>query len=233
MKLFDRLRKWIVNKLIKPEDGYVYIGFYHDMPIKFVQQFENDKYLLAVKKNDMWSYSEPSLPTGGWKRLESYSDVHDVNFDKWIMGILDNMYSQYYERLEKITLREIKQFNKKNNGEKIVINKQSFCNIMRTLDEYWNNLRELEQIMNVIFEDNMLTQIYDSVVEALVDDMEPYLDFGEDPVIMRWLSEFDCGRDVKAEEGIDGYSLTTAEELYDYLTWKKSLSETLDKFENV
>lgn len=232
MKLFDGFRKWVVRKLIRADDGYVYVGHHRNMPMNFVQQW-GGIYLLATKRNGMWTYHEPNLASGGWSECEDCMDVHSVDFNEWVMGILDNMHSQYSERLEKITLKEIKQLQKNSSGEKIMINKQSFCDIMRALDRYWDNLRDLERIMEVIFEGNALTRIYDAVVEALVDDMEPYLDFGEDPVIMRWLIEFDCGRDPKAEEGIDGHSLTTAEELYDYLTWKKSLSETLDKFEDM
>jgi hypothetical protein len=166
-------------------------------------------------------YYEPTL--AGWSELSvSSSDLVEVEFTEWIFGVVSSIYYEYSNRLENITLSELKQFKKKK-GEKFVINKQSFCDIMSALDDYWDNLRDLECILDVVFEDNILTQVFDRVVDALVDDMEPDRDFFEVPVINQWLFDFDCGRDEKAKEGIDGYSLTSAEELYDYLMHKKSL----------
>jgi hypothetical protein len=175
-------------------------------------------------------YYKPTL--AGWSEISVNGEhLEEVEFTEWIFGIISNLSAEYSNRLDNITPKELKKFATKEG--KPVINKQSFCDIMHALDTYWDNLRGLQGILDVVFEDNMLTQIFDRVVEALTDDLEPDLEYGEDPMIMRWLFEFDAGRDEKAKDGVDGYSLTSAEELYDYLMHKKNLQETLDKFENM
>lgn len=229
MSVLNNLRKRIVHKLIRPEeDGYIPTGY----TTKLYRVDGAYKYVMERTTPVRHYYYEPTL--AGWKEVSvNGSDLIEVEFTEWIFGILSSIYAEYSKRLENITLSELNQFKKKKKGEKFVINKRSFCDIMHALDNYWDNLRGLEGILDVVFEDNMLTQIFDRVVDALVEDMEPDRDFFEIPVINQWLFDFDCGRHEKAKEGIDGYSLTSAEELYDYLMHKKNLQETLDKFENM
>lgn len=248
MGMFNGLRKRIVRKLIRPEDGYTFTGFSEKQPLKFYHQEDTDKYLVGMRSGN-WYYFEPTLT--GWsayasqclpwgetiedgvfnpatKKMDPYTyrqEPKEVDFQKWMYGILSNLYEQYSERLSNISRKELKSFNKTEEGEKFVINKQSFCDIMEALDKYWSDLRSLEGILNVYFEDNMLTTIFDKVVDALEEDLCPDRDFGEDSIILNWLFEFDAGRDEKAKEGIDGHSLTTAAELYDYLVWKREFSE--------
>ena len=112
-----------------------------------------------------------------------------------------------------------------------MITKKSFCDIMNALDSYWTNLRALEDILNVYFERNMMTDILDKVVDALEEELEPQfydpeLDFNidEDPMIMRWLTG------LESDRTIDGRLLASAEDLYDYLVDKRE--KTLEKFEN-
>lgn len=228
MGVLNNLRKNIVHRLIRPDDGYIPTGYV----TKLYREKDTYQYIMERVTSVSDTYYKPSLT--GWHTVAmSKSNLEEVEFTEWVFGILSNLHVEYSKRLENITLKELKQFQAKKKGEKPVINKQSFCDIMHALDTYWDNLRGLQGILNVVFEDNMLTQIFDRVVEALTDDLEPDLGYGEDPMIMRWLFEFDAGRDEKAKDGVDGYSLTSAEELYDYLMHKKKLQETLDKFENM
>ena len=225
MGLLNNLRQRIVHRLIRPDDGYIHTGY----PTRLYSS-STGQYIMCRSTPIRAVYHKPTL--AGWREINiSGEQVQDVEFTEWIFGIISNLSAEYSNRLDNITPKELKKLNKKEG--KIVINKQSFCDIMHALDNYWDNLRGLQGILDVIFEDNMLTQVFDRVVEALTDDLEPDLEYGEDPMIIRWLFEFDAGRDEKAHEGIDGYSLTSAEELYDYLMHKKSLQETLDKFENM
>lgn len=254
MGAFSNLRHRIVKKLIRPEDGYTYTGFSEGEPIKFYHQDGTDKYLVG-NRSDNWYYFEPTLC--GWRSYASKylpwgqtvdecvfnpetkeMDPHtygaepkEIGFQKWMFGILDNINKQYNEHLDGLTTKELKRirdYKRQEIGDKFVINKQSFCDIMEALDTYWSNLKNLEGILNVYFEDNMLTEIYDKVIDALEEDLEPELydpeadfDMNAEPLIMRWLLEFDAGRSESAKEGINGYSLTTAEELYDYLVAKR------------
>ena len=218
MGIFNNLRKRIVQKLIREEDGYTYTDAYEAGPVRFYCDSFGKYYYSRVRCGQRTFY-EPTLM--GWKHVENGCAKVQVSFDEWLVGILDNIYDSYSERLSNISRKELKSFNKEETGGKIVINKQSFCDIMEALDKYWENLRNLEGILNVYFEDNMLTTIFDKVVDALEEDLEPDLDFGDNPAILDWLLVYDAGRDEKAKEGIDGHPLTTAEELYDYLVWKR------------
>lgn len=221
MKVFENLRKRIVQKLIRPEDGYIYTGLAAEgQPIKFYYNKEKSKYLLGMRTKDE-DYLIPALT--GWVDGRAFADgIQEVDFKMWIHGVLDNVCDQYFDRLNNLSARQLKSirdYNKQESGEKLVITKKSFCDIMEALDGYWNNLRALESILNVYFDNGMLVDIFDKVIEALEEELEPD---DEELLISRWLIEFDAGRAEKATEGIDGHPLTTAEELYDYLEWKKS-----------
>lgn len=216
MKVFDNLRHRIVKKLIRPEDGYTYTGTWDGGPVQFVRDEGN--YYYSRMLDSQRTYYKPTLT--GWKETDNVHAV-ETTFNSWLVGILDNIYSQYSEKLSSISRKELKEFQKNENRELLMINKQSFCDIMEALDRYWNNLDALENILNVVFEDNVLTRIFDTVVDALEEDLDPDREFSEEPMIMRWLFEFDAGRDEKAAEGLDGHPLTTAEELYDYMVWKR------------
>ena len=223
MSLFNNVRKRIVRKLMKPEDGYVFVGSNKDKQVQFYYNEEDNVYILGMP-TDVGYYNKPTLV--GWRDAWMHStNLKEIPFKKWIYGILENIGDQYSDRLDKITTNEIKQLKRNRNGDKLVINKQSFCDIMHALDKYWDNLRSLECILDVVFEDNPLTAIYDSVIMALEEDMEPNIGDDEEHAIYRWLLEFNAGRNEKAKEGIDGRSLTTAEQLYDYLVWKKEARE--------
>lgn len=266
MGAFNNLRQRIVRKLIRPEDGYTYTGFSEDQPIKFYYQEDTGKYLLG-QRSDNWYYFEPTL--SGWRSYSSkylpwgetveecqfnsvtkkmdtctyHEEPKEIDFQKWLYGILDNINKQYNERLDDLTtaeLKRIRDYKRQEIGDKFVINKQSFCDIMEALDAYWSNLKSLEGILNVYFEDNMLTEIYDKVIDALEEDLEPELydpdtefDMNAQPLIMRWLLEFDAGRSDSAKEGINGVPLTTAAELYDYLVGKRDFNRSLEAIKNI
>lgn len=252
MKLFDNLRKRMVQKLIRPEDGYTYTGMVNGEPIKFYYQEDTGKYLVGMRKETMY-YHEPTL-TGWssyaskylpWGETRNGCDYHqepkEIDFRSWMYGILDNICSEYFKRLDSISQAELRQFRfdrKLIKGEEpFVLNKKSFCDIIDALKCYWSNLNALEGILNVYFEDNILTEIFDKVIDALEEDLEPEfydhnMDFGGDaePLISKWLFDFAAGHNEKAKEGIDGHPLTSVEELYDYLVWKRE--NNLKKFEN-
>lgn len=228
MGVLNNLRQRIVHKLIRPEDGYIQTGY----PTKLYIINGTYNYVMERKTPVRSYYYKPTL--SGWSEISlNRSDLMEVEFTEWVFGVLSNIYVEYSKRLETITLSELNKFKKKKNDEKLVIDKRSFCNIMNALDGYWDNMNGLEEILEVAFEDKMLTQIFVRVVDTLIESMEPGKNFFETSVINQWLFDFDCGRNEKAKEGIDGYSLMSAEELYDYLMHKKSLQETLDKFENM
>ena len=109
MSIFNNLRKHIVHKLLRPEDGYTYTGFSEEEPIKFYYQEDTGKYLLGKRSGTIY-YFEPTLT--GWhdtsskhlpwgKIVDGYTfsyEPKEVDFQRWIYGILDNVYSQYKEQ---------------------------------------------------------------------------------------------------------------------------------------
>lgn len=232
MKLFNGLRKRIVNKLIRPDDGYIYTGSTDGEQVGFYYDEYTDQYVLSMKsKYD--KYFVPSLT--GWRiYIGKYEELKEVTFQKWIYGILDNICDEYFARLDNISLKELKSiqdYRRQEDGEKFMITKKSFCDIMDALDSYWTNLRALEGILNVYFERGMMADIIDQVVDALEEELEPQFydpdldfDINEDPMIMRWLTGLESDRTV------DGELLSNAEELYDYLVEKRE--KNLKKFEN-
>lgn len=237
MKVFDGLRQRIVRKLIRPEDGYTYTGFQGGEPVRFYHQEDTGKYLVGLRCDTMY-YAEPTLT--GWSLSSSRylpwgetvgdytypQEPKEIDFQRWMHGILENIYTEYRDRLDKLSqqeLKSIRDYKRKENGDELVINKKTFCDIIHVLDDYWEKLRALENVLNVYFEDNMLTDIFEKIVDVLEEELEPqFFDSernygeGEDPIIMRWLLE--GSEDIK-----------TASELYDYLIQKrdrKNISET-------
>lgn len=219
MGLFNNLRHRIVEKLIRPEDGYTFTGFMEDQPVKLYHELSSDTYLFSRMKSGEWTYFEPTL--SGWKEHKNGHLVHPADFQLWMCGVLDNIHTQYMDRLTKLSQKELRALRKNENGDQLMINKESFCDIMTALDGYWKNIGALEDVLNVVFENNVLTEVFDSVVDALCEDLETDREFGENPVIWDWLLEMDAGRNELAKEGRDGHPLTSAEELYDYLVWKR------------
>ena len=229
MNLCEKWRKRIVKKLIRPEDGYMFVGLSDGEPIKLYKEAYRDHYLLGMKSGSC-NYLEPTL--SGWHTYEpALVQPYTVDFKSWVYGILNNVYDEHCKRIDGLTRKD---FNLKRNstGDVFMINKQSFCDIMNALDVYWKNVSKLENILDVIFEQNMLTEILDAIVKALEEDLEPDLDFDSDPTLYTWLFEMDAGRNEKAKDGIDGHPLTTAEQLYDYLIWKRD-NRPLDKLEDM
>lgn len=118
MSLLNNLRKHIVHKLIRPEDGYTYTGFSEEEPIKFYYQEGTGKYFLGKRRDTMY-YFEPTLT--GWsgisskhipwgKTVNGYTfpyEPREIDFQRWIYGILDNIYNQYKERLDKMPTKEL------------------------------------------------------------------------------------------------------------------------------
>ena len=216
----NNLRRKLVKRLIRPEDGYIETGTWGKESIRFYYDKNNGRYYTSIISDDGRTYSGVTLM--GWKQYNPAQDqVEEIDFNEWRRGIVDNIFDEYSERLSNISRNELNNFKKSDIEVKTMINKQSFCDIVEALDKYWGNIGNLENVLNVYFEDNMLTSIFDKVIDALEDDLEPDRDFGEGLTILDWLIEFDAGRDKRAKEGIDGHPLTTAEELYDYLVWKR------------
>lgn len=103
-----------------------------------------------------------------------------------------------------------------------MISKDTFIKIVDALRDYWDAFGAFQDTLNVYMEHNFMTDIFDTVMKALCDEVE--LDVDEDigPMLYYYACECDWGRNEKAKEGrptfgVEKMPLTSAAELYDYI----------------
>ena len=130
MKMLNKFRRYLIRKLIKPEDGYTYTGFSEGEPIKFYYQDSTDTYLLG-KRSDTMYYFKPTLTSWSsvssrylpWgktvdkcvfnpktKKMDLYtfpSEPREISFKKWIYGIQDNIHKQFIDYLLNLSTEEL------------------------------------------------------------------------------------------------------------------------------
>jgi hypothetical protein len=105
----------------------------------------------------------------------------------------------------------------------MAISKSAFVKIMNSLRDYWDELDKDMERFGVVYEDNHLTRVFDGILDALCDDLEPEFNESDryDPWCYYFAFELDWGRRDMAKNcvKIDGveYSLQTPEQLYDLL----------------
>ena len=117
MGLFNNLRRSIVRKLIRPEDGYIYIGNVYGEPIKFYYDKDAHKYLLGMRT----SHGYHSVPTlAGWADGWVYSvdDLEEVRFQEWIHGVLNDLGDEYSRRLDDLTKSVVETAEEDDEDEK-------------------------------------------------------------------------------------------------------------------
>lgn len=109
MKTFNNIRKRLIKWLIRDSDGYTFTGFREGQPIKFYYQEKTGKYFVGMRCGNMY-YAAPSI--WGWCfQMSEYLDWGnpvlggepvEINFQKWMYGILDNVHQQYTEELRRM-----------------------------------------------------------------------------------------------------------------------------------
>lgn len=128
--MLNKLRKFIIKKLIRPDDGYTYTGFSEGEPIKFYYQEDTGKYLVG-KRSDNWYYFEPGL--SGWhsyasrylpwgqtvekcvfnpitKEMDAHTyskEPKEIGFKDWMYGILDNIHEEYVDNIMGMTYQDL------------------------------------------------------------------------------------------------------------------------------
>ncbi len=121
-KLLNTIRRKLVEKLIRPDDGYTYTGFSEGEPLKFYYQEDTGKYLIG-KRSDNWYYFEIQL--SGWhsyasrylpwgktvekcvfncvtKEMDARTynqEPKEINFQDWLYGIVKNVHTCYKEAI--------------------------------------------------------------------------------------------------------------------------------------
>ena len=128
--MFEKIRKYLINKLMRPNDGYTFTGFSGTEPIKFYYQEDTGKYLVG-NRCDNWYYFEPTL--SGWSSYSSRylpwgqtvekavwnpdakqmvavtykEEPHEVDFKDWLYGILDMIHEQYIDAIMSMSPDEL------------------------------------------------------------------------------------------------------------------------------
>ena len=101
-----------------------------------------------------------------------------------------------------------------------MISKNAFIKIMDGLRDYWDALSVDMSRLNVVFEDNHLTRVFDNTMDALCEDLESSLDLDRNDTYWCYYFAFECdwGRKdmVIMVDGVE-HILKTAGQLYDLL----------------
>lgn len=101
-----------------------------------------------------------------------------------------------------------------------MINKDSFVKIINGVRDYWTNLHKFENMLDVYFEENWMTDIVDSTLDALFEDMEIYTcPENEVGLIYEFAFDSNFGQNVDLHVEINGnqHFIKNAEDLYDVL----------------
>jgi hypothetical protein len=103
------------------------------------------------------------------------------------------------------------------------LSKEEFCNAINSIKEYWDNINKIEDILEVEFYGDPVTNIMDSYEEtlSLVMKDKGFADFNEcQPLISYFCWDRDFGRQYEEDNiMINGkeYPFYSAEDLYDVL----------------
>lgn len=104
------------------------------------------------------------------------------------------------------------------------LTKEEFCTAIDTIEDYWNNMRKVEDAIGVVFSEGVLMDIMDSYTNTLSlvmkDELVENAPIDDVPWIMYFCWEKDFGRGYKkGDVTIDGveFPITNSEELYNLL----------------
>ena len=99
---------------------------------------------------------------------------------------------------------------------------ECFEMLMNTAKSFWNKINELEEFLNVQFDDNWMTNHFADIIDSITTEFEgPDPDNIDDdigPIIMYWMFDMDCGeeKNIIPYKGID-YEVNNLNDLYNIL----------------
>ena len=99
---------------------------------------------------------------------------------------------------------------------------ECFEALMDTLKNFWENMCELEKTLGVQFEENWMTNHFDSICEAITNEFEgpevEDIDEKIGPIIMYWMFDMNWGeaKNIIPHKGIN-YEVKHLEDLYTVL----------------
>jgi len=102
--MLNKIRKWLIQKLIKESDGYVNLGLIDGEPLNFYYDENINKYVLGKRCGNFY-YTE--LKICGWCSYmsrylpwETLKEPKLVPFTKWIYGIAEQINEEYRDSLD-------------------------------------------------------------------------------------------------------------------------------------
>jgi len=98
--MINKLRLWLIKKLLKESDGYVNLGLSEGESINFYYDENINKYVLGQRCGNFY-YAQ--LKICGlcfyMSRYLDWSDTHKepkiVPFNRWIYGVLEQIHEEY------------------------------------------------------------------------------------------------------------------------------------------
>ena len=106
--IVEKIRSWLVKKLIRETDGYTFTGFSEGDPIKFYYQEGTGQYFIGKRLGNFY-YGQMTL-CGLSMRMSRWLDWSneklggrpvEVDFQTWMYGMLDNIHDQYKREIQK------------------------------------------------------------------------------------------------------------------------------------
>lgn len=98
--MLNKLRLWLIKKLLKDSDGYVNLGFSENEPINFYYDENIKKYVLGKRSGNFYYaelkicglcyYSSRYL---NWN--ENHKEPRIVLFKEWVYGVLEQFNEEY------------------------------------------------------------------------------------------------------------------------------------------
>ena len=99
MKNFiNKIRIFIVKKLLNKNDGYIYIGTCENEDIGFYYDNSIDRYVLGKRSNN---YYYEYIGLNGWISYrsrylgEKNIEIKEIPFQNWIYGIAEDIHKDY------------------------------------------------------------------------------------------------------------------------------------------
>jgi hypothetical protein len=101
--MINKIRLWLVKKLLNEKDGYVYLGLQNSEPINFYYDENINEYVLGMRSGNFYYatlnmcglsfYMSRYLP---WDN-DKLKEPKKVQFNEWIYGVLEQINKQYKE----------------------------------------------------------------------------------------------------------------------------------------
>ena len=100
--IINKIRLGLIKKILKPKDGYIYVGLCNNEDIGFYYDKKIGKYVLGMRCGNFY-YKYPTI--SGWVAYRSRylgkereNEIEKIPFQDWIYGILDTIYEDYKHR---------------------------------------------------------------------------------------------------------------------------------------